>query len=146
MSLACAWRYKSPSALLKASRFTSIFFRHKLVKMASGEYKLDFYMPRYPSEAFFTALDGIAAVENDTVYPWTAEAGGEALVSGNAGQHQSESAIQLTFQKAAALTFAYRTSSETRRDFLKISKNGTALNDSYQEKANFSGEMTDYGT
>ena len=57
MSLACAWRYKSPSALLKASRFTSIFFRHKLVKMASGEYKLDFYMPRYPSEAFFTALE-----------------------------------------------------------------------------------------
>ena len=57
MSLACVWRYKSPSALLKASRFTSIFFRHKLVKMASGEYKLDFYMPRYPSEAFFTALE-----------------------------------------------------------------------------------------
>lgn len=57
MSLACAWRYKSPAALLKASRFTRIFFRHKLVKMANGEYKLDFYMPRYPSEAFFTALE-----------------------------------------------------------------------------------------
>ncbi len=57
MSLACAWRYKSPSVLLKAARFTSIFFRHKLVKMAGGEYKLDFYMPRYPSEAFFTALE-----------------------------------------------------------------------------------------
>ena len=57
MSLACAWRYKSPSVLLKASRFTSIFFKHKLVKLASGEYKLDFYMPRYPSEAFFTALE-----------------------------------------------------------------------------------------
>ena len=36
MSLACAWRYKSPSVLLKASRFTSIFFKHKLVKLASG--------------------------------------------------------------------------------------------------------------
>ena len=28
MSLACAWRYKSPSVLLKAALFTSIFFRH----------------------------------------------------------------------------------------------------------------------
>ena len=119
-------------------------------KVPAGVYTIQIVETATPPAAdfasFFTALDGIAAVENDTVYPWTAEAGGEALVSGNAGQHQSESAIQLTFQKAAALTFAYRTSSETRWDFLKISKNGTALNDSYQEKANFSGEMTDYGT
>ena len=57
MSLACAWRYRSPSTLWKASRFTGVFFRHKLVKLASGEYKLDFYMPRYPSAAFFTALE-----------------------------------------------------------------------------------------
>ena len=57
MSLVCAWRYKSPSVLLRASRFTAIFFKHKLVKMASGEYKLDFYLPRYPSAAFFTALE-----------------------------------------------------------------------------------------
>ena len=57
MSLACAWRYHSVSVLMKASRFTSIFFKHKLVKLPSGEYKLDFYMPRYPSEAFFTALE-----------------------------------------------------------------------------------------
>ena len=57
MSLACAWRYRSIPVLLKASRFTRIFFKHKLVKLPSGEYKLDFYMPRYPSQAFFTAME-----------------------------------------------------------------------------------------
>ena len=57
MSLVCAWRYRSISVLLKASKFTGIFFKHKLVKLPSGEYKLDFYMPRYPSEAFFTAME-----------------------------------------------------------------------------------------
>ena len=57
MSLACAWRYRSVSVLMKASRFTRIFFKHKLVKLPSGEYKLDFYMPRYPSQAFFTAME-----------------------------------------------------------------------------------------
>ena len=58
MSLVCAWRYHSFSVLWKASKFTSIFFKHKLVRLPSGEYKLDFYMPRYPSEAFFTAIEG----------------------------------------------------------------------------------------
>ena len=57
MSLACAWRYHSLSVLMKASKFTGIFFKHKLVKLPSGECKLDFYMPRYPSEAFFTAME-----------------------------------------------------------------------------------------
>ncbi|MCQ2403513.1 MAG: radical SAM protein [Lentisphaeria bacterium] len=57
MSLVCAWRYRSVGVLLKASKFTSIFFKHKLVKLPSGEYKLDFYMPRYPSAAFFTAME-----------------------------------------------------------------------------------------
>ena len=58
MSLACARRYwRHPAALLKASQLTRIFFRHKLKRLASGEYKLDFYLPRYPSQAFFTALE-----------------------------------------------------------------------------------------
>lgn len=58
MSLACAWRYwRSPGALVKASQLTRIFYRHKLKRLASGEYKLDFYLPRYPSPAFFTALE-----------------------------------------------------------------------------------------
>ena len=58
MSLACAWRYwRHPAALMKASQLTRIFFKHKLKRLASGEYKLDFYLPRYPSQAFFTALE-----------------------------------------------------------------------------------------
>ena len=58
MSLACAWRHwNRPAALMKASQLTRIFYRHKLKRLASGEYKLDFYLPRYPSPAFFTALE-----------------------------------------------------------------------------------------
>ena len=58
MSLACAWRYwRHPAALVKASQLTRIFFKHKLKRLASGEYKLDFYLPRYPSRAFFAALE-----------------------------------------------------------------------------------------
>ena len=56
MALATAWRMKSPRLLAKAAKFTGIFFQHKLLRLPSGEYKLDFYMPRYPSEAFFTAM------------------------------------------------------------------------------------------
>ncbi len=57
MSLACAFRFRSFRVLSKAAVFTGVFFRHKLLKLESGEYKLDFYMPRYPSEAFFTAME-----------------------------------------------------------------------------------------
>lgn len=56
MSLACAWRFRSFRVLSRAAKFTGIFFKHKLLRLPSGEYKLDFYMPRYPSEAFFTAM------------------------------------------------------------------------------------------
>lgn len=56
MALRCAWRFRSLKVLWKAGKFTGIFFKHKLLRLPSGEYKLDFYMPRYPSEAFFTAM------------------------------------------------------------------------------------------
>ena len=56
MSLVCAWRFRSIPVLWKAGKFTGVFFKHKLLKLGTGEYKLDFYMPRYPSEAFFTAM------------------------------------------------------------------------------------------
>ena len=57
MSLRCAARLRSLPLLWKAGIFTKIFFCHKLLQLPSGEYKLDFYMPRYPSEAFFTAME-----------------------------------------------------------------------------------------
>ena len=56
MSLSCACRFHSLKVLWKAGKFTGIFFKHKLLRLPSGEYKLDFYLPRYPSEAFFTAM------------------------------------------------------------------------------------------
>lgn len=56
MSLRCALKIRSLPALLKAGKFTRIFYCHKLLQMPTGEYKLDFYMPRFPSEAFFTAM------------------------------------------------------------------------------------------
>ncbi len=56
MSLRCAVKLRSLSALWKGTQFTRIFFCHKLLQLPSGEYKLDFYMPRYPTDAFFTAM------------------------------------------------------------------------------------------
>ena len=56
MSLRCAVKLRSLSALWKGAQFTRIFFCHKLLQLPSGEYKLDFYMPRYPTDAFFTAM------------------------------------------------------------------------------------------
>lgn len=56
MSLVCAWRFRSLPVLWKAGKFTGVFFRHKLLRLPTGEYKLDFYMPRFPSDAFFTAM------------------------------------------------------------------------------------------
>ena len=57
LSLRCAVRLRSIPALWKAGIFTKVFFCHKLLQLPSGEYKLDFYMPRYPTEAFFTAME-----------------------------------------------------------------------------------------
>ena len=56
LSLRCALRLRSIPALWKAGIFTKVFFCHKLLQLPTGEYKLDFYMPRYPTEAFFTAM------------------------------------------------------------------------------------------
>ena len=43
--------------LLRALRFTFLFNRHKLLKIGKNLYKLDFYMPAYPSPAFFEAME-----------------------------------------------------------------------------------------
>lgn len=56
MSLGCALKFRSIPLIWKAGKFTKVFFCHKLLQLPTGEYKLDFYMPRYPSEAFFTAM------------------------------------------------------------------------------------------
>ena len=93
---------------------------------------------------FFTALSGVATAVNDTEYPLEVNAAENALVSTNAGKGNSDSGLTLTFSKTAKLTFKYKASSEANCDFLKISKNGTALNGDYSEKGKFSGAMTEY--
>ena len=68
MSVGCAWYFLPKMRrlgglgayvrlLAKASKFTKIFFVHKLLRLPDGRYKLDFYMPAYPSEAFFRAME-----------------------------------------------------------------------------------------
>lgn len=106
--------------------------------------------------AFFTALNGVATVTNDTenivsensTYPMQVDNQENALVSGNAGKSKSYSGITLSFNKTAKLSFDYKASSESRYDFFKISKivegTETALNDSYTLKADFSGDMSEY--
>jgi radical SAM protein with 4Fe4S-binding SPASM domain len=43
--------------LFRALKFTFLFSRHKLLKVGQGQYKLDFYMPAYPSKAFYESMD-----------------------------------------------------------------------------------------
>lgn len=43
--------------LRTSGKFTSVFFRHKLLHLPDGTWKLDFYMPAYPAPAFFRALE-----------------------------------------------------------------------------------------
>ncbi len=95
-------------------------------------------------DSFFKNLSGVAVVENDTEHPLAVSEDGEALVSTNAGIDNSESGVTLTFQKAAKLSFSYKTSCESKWDFVKITHNRTALNSNYQDKENFSGQMTDF--
>ena len=100
--------------------------------------------PNAGFSAFFEGLDGIATVSNSESYPFQVTEDGTALVSTNVGIHSSESALTFTFQKEANFSFQYKTSAENRWDFLKISLNDTALNDSYSDKQNFSGEMAEF--
>ena len=100
-------------------------------------------------DSFFTALGGIATVTNGagasaTDYPFAVTDDGTALVSTNQGVNSSASALTLTFAKAAELTFSYKASSESGFDFLRIRKNGTALNDGYSQKADYSGNMAEF--
>ncbi len=74
MSLGCAWyflpKWKALGGvagyillLRRAAGFTRIFYCHKLLKLPDGRYKLDFYMPAYPGEAFFRAMESKLAVK-----------------------------------------------------------------------------------
>ncbi len=101
--------------------------------------------PEVSFDSFFiTALDGVATVTNDPTYPWEYDKSEDALVSTNAGKSKTDAGITFKFTAPAKLSFKYKASSETRYDYLKISKNETVLNGDYSVKADFSGEMTEY--
>lgn len=43
--------------LWRASLLTRVFYQHKLLRLPDGRYKLDFYLPAYPSEGFFMSME-----------------------------------------------------------------------------------------
>lgn len=100
---------------------------------------------------FFTALDGIATVTNgdgegNTTLPFEVTEDETALVSTNEGIGYSCSLITLSFSKKAKLSFEYKTSSESKYDFLRITRGVEVLNGDYSAKADYSGEMTEFKT
>ena len=100
--------------------------------------------PNAGFSAFFEGLEGVATVANGESYPFQVTEDETALVSTNVGIHSSESALTFTFQKEAKFSFQFKTSAEERWDYLAIRLNDTILNDSYSDKADFSGEMTEF--
>lgn len=42
--------------LKRAGHLTKVFYKHKLLRLPDGRYKMDFYLPLYPSEAFFDSM------------------------------------------------------------------------------------------
>lgn len=43
--------------LWRSSLLTRVFYQHKLLRLPDGRYKLDFYLPAYPSEGFFMSME-----------------------------------------------------------------------------------------
>ncbi len=68
--------------------------------------------PTVGFDDFFKSLEGVARVQNDTQYPFMIDVEKGALQSTNQAQGNSESAITLTFEKAANLSFQYQCSTE----------------------------------
>ena len=98
---------------------------------------------------FFTALEGVATVENDATYPLKVDADENALVSTNQGKAQVLSGVKITFQKTAKLSFQYKTDCVGCWSYLKVAQNGTHVNkESYSVSGNyqFSGAMSEYRT
>ncbi len=83
---------------------------------------------------FFTALDGIAAVENDAEASFAVV--GTRLASTNK-TNSSVSYITLTFSCAASLSFDFAASSEAKYDYMDVLKNDTSLTSG--SKADYSG-------
>ncbi len=134
-----AWPSMNNGEYGGADKVPAVVYTFKIVEAAA---------PAPSVDSFFKNLAGVAEVKNDAEHPMVPTEDGEALVSTNAGIDNSTSGVTLTFQKAARLSFSYKTSSEEYGDFLRISQNGTILNGGYKEpkKSDFFGNMADYKT
>ena len=85
-----------------------------------------------------------ATVENDASYPFAESDDETCLISGNKGVGGTTSALKLTFRSGGTFRFSYKVSSESKYDYMAVTKNGTNLTQS--SKASYSGAMTSFQT
>ena len=85
-----------------------------------------------------------ATVENDASYPFAESDDETCLISGNKGMGGTTSALKLTFRSGGTFRFSYKVSSESKYDYMAVTKNGTNLTQS--SKASYSGAMTSFQT
>lgn len=85
-----------------------------------------------------------AAVENDASYPFAESDDETCLISGNKGMGGTTSALKLTFRSGGTFRFSYKVSSESKYDYMAVTKNGTDLTKS--NATSYSGAMTSFQT
>lgn len=85
-----------------------------------------------------------ATVENDASYPFAESDDETCLISGNKGMGGTTSALKLTFRSGGTFRFSYKVSSESKYDYMAVTKNGTNLTKS--NATSYSGAMTSFQT
>ncbi len=85
-----------------------------------------------------------ATVENDASYPFAESDDETCLISGNKGVGRTTSALKLTFRSGGTFRFSYKVSSESKYDYMAVTKNGTDLTKS--NATSYSGAMTSFQT
>lgn len=85
-----------------------------------------------------------ATVENDASYPFAEGDDETCLISGNKGVGGTTSTLKLTFRSGGTFRFSYKVSSESKYDYMAVTKNGTDLTKS--NATSYSGAMTSFQT
>ena len=85
-----------------------------------------------------------ATVENDASYPFAESDDETCLISGNKGMGGTTSTLKLTFRSGGTFRFSYKVSSESKYDYMAVTKNGTDLTKS--NATSYSGAMTSFQT
>ena len=75
-----------------------------------------------------------ATVENDASYPFAESDDETCLISGNKGMGGTTSALKLTFRSGGTFRFSYKVSSESKYDYMAVTKNGTDLTKSMRPR------------